>query len=412
MRTIEAGIVLPPKARFLSRPARYKVMHGGRGGAKSWSIALALIARALREKTRILCAREMQLSIRDSVHRLLHEQIERLGLLEVFEVTHHEIRCKPTGSEFIFSGIKTNVTKIRSMEGIDVCWCEEAEAISEESWNVLIPTIRKEGSEIWVSFNPNLESDPTYQRFIAKPPPGAVVVEIGWEDNRWISGELLAEKDYLYSVDPDAAAHVWGGKTRQLSKAQVLYGKVAVEPFESAGWDGPYQGVDWGFADSPTTLVRLWVHDSELYVEREAYGVGVDIDETPALFDSVPDARKYVTRADSARPETISHMRKHGYPRMRAAYKGKGSVEDGVAHLRSYRRIVIHPRCTHAIDEARLWSYKRDRLTGDILPVLEDKHDHIWDAARYALEPLIRKRGGKVRAPDPDAGYVGREFDV
>jgi phage terminase large subunit len=129
-------------------------------------------------------------------------------------------------------------------------------------------------------------------------------------------------------------------------------------------------------------------------VEHEAYGVGVDINDTPQLFDSVPNARDYTTRADSARPETISHMKKHGYPRMEAATKGPGSVKDGVAHLRGYKRIVIHPRCKHAAEEARLWSYKRDKLTGVVLPILIDRHDHCWDASRYALEPLIKKPKG------------------
>ena len=241
-------------------------------------------------------------------------------------------------------------------------------------------------------FNPDLETDPTYKRFITNPPPGAVVVELGWWDNRWITDELIAEKDHLYAMDADAAAWVWGGKTRAISKALVLYGKCAVAPFEPGDdWDGPYQGADWGFANDPTVLIRCWIYDESLYIEHEAYGVGVEITDTPALFDTVPNARKYVTRADNARPETISHMKGNGYPKMVAAKKGPGSVEDGVAHLRGYIKIVIHPRCKRAIDESRLWSYKKNKA-GDVLPILIDKHDHCWDGVRYAIEPIMRRR--------------------
>lgn len=386
---------LPNKLGFLFEPHRYKVLFGGRGGAKTWSFARALLTMAADERwspLRILCTREFQLSIRDSVHRTLSDQIDLLDLGGMYDIAQHSIRSK-TGSEFIFTGLWNNITKIKSMEGIDICWCEEAEVTSEDSWSILIPTIRKKGSEIWISFNPNLETDATYQRFIANPPPGSKVVEIGWEENPWISDELLAEKDHLYAVDADAAAWVWGGKTRTISKALVLFGKVTVEPFEpgdhDCDWSGPYQGVDWGFAESPTVMVRMWTRGTELYIEHEAYGIGVEVTDTPALFDTIPDARKYVTRADNARPEMISHLRNNGYPLMIACVKGKGSVEDGVAHLRGYSRIVIHPRCEHAIEESRLWSYKKNKA-GDILPILADGHEHCWDSARYGLEPVMR----------------------
>jgi phage terminase large subunit len=390
----------PEKLEFLFRPARYKVAHGGRGGAKSWGYARALLILAAQRRIRVLCARELQASIQDSVHKLLSDQIEALGLQSLYEIQQATIRSA-NGSEFIFSGIRSNVTKIKSMEGIDICWVEEAEKVSEGSWQVLIPTIRKPGSEIWVSFNPHEPSDPTYQRFVVHPPPGAIVVPIGWRDNPWLPDELRREKDYLYSVDPDAAEHVWGGAPRFNSEAAVLRGRWRVETFEpDPSWAGPYQGADWGFAVDPSVLIRCWVkpraevngtiQGAVLYVEHEAYEVGVEIDNTPALFDRIPNARLYVTRADSARPETISFMQRNGYRNLTAAEKGPGSVEDGVEHLRSYEAIVIHPRCRHAAEEARLWSYKVDKLTGDVLPVLVDAHNHCWDATRYALEPIIR----------------------
>jgi len=323
------------------------------------------------------------------------------------------------GTEFLFAGLHHNIASIKSTEGISKVWVEEAESVSELSWETLIPTIRKRGSEIWVSFNPREETDPTYKRFVTSPPPGAKVVEVGWQDNPWISPELLREKDYLYSVDPDAAAHVWGGETRHLSNAQVLHGKWVIEPFEPQDdWHGPYQGADWGFAVSATALVRCWIRgdldslERELYIEHEAYGVGVDINDTPELFDSVPGARKYVTRADSARPETISHMQQHGYPRMEGVKKTPGSVEDGVAHLRGYTRIVIHPRCVHAAEEARLWSFKVDRLTGDVLPILVDKHNHVMDSLRYGLQPIIERAGSVTNITIPIAPATDRSWMI
>jgi len=283
---------------------------------------------------------------------------------------------------------------------IDVAWVEEAERVSEASWNVLIPTIRKPGSEIWVTFNPDLDTDPTFRRFVVAPPPGAWVVKVSSHDNPWLPEELRAEREYLYRVDPDAAAHVWGGETRQATEAQILRGKWRVEPFEPLPtWDGPYQGADFGFAQDPTALVRVWHHDRTLYVEHEAYRVGLELDHTAEHWlRHVPEADRYVTRADSARPESISYLKRHGFPRIEGVKKWPGSVEDGIAHLRAYEGIVLHPRCTHAADEARHWSYKVDRLTGDVLPDVVDAHNHVWDAVRYALAPRIRQRdAGRAR---------------
>lgn len=386
----------PRKLGFLFRPARYKVAHGGRGGSKSWGVARALILRAHQQPTRILCARELQVSIADSVHKLLSDQIDDLGLSAWFDITQTSIKSLlHPGSEFLFTGIRNNVTKVKSMEGIDICWVEEAEKVSSSSWEVLIPTIRKPGSEIWVTFNPSEDGDPTYQRFVMNPPDDAVVVAINWRDNPWFPDTLRKEMLYLRRVDYDAYLHVWEGQTRKASAAQVLRGKVVVEPFEphadgTGEWHGPYYGVDWGFAQDPTTMARCWINGRRLLIEHEAYGVQVDIDATPELFDAIPGAREHVSRADSARPETISYMQRHGYGAMRGVDKWPGSVEDGIAHLRSYEQIVVHPRCKNTAIESRLWCFKVDKLTGDVLPVLVDAHNHCWDAVRYALAPLIK----------------------
>lgn len=370
--------------------ARYRVCYGGRGAGRSWSFARALIARALQGKIRILCAREFQNSIADSIHTLLADQIELLGLSRYFEIQNTAIYAR-NGSEFIFSGIRSNVTRIKSLEGVNIVYVEEAAGVSTDSWETLIPTIRGHGSEILVAFNPDLESDPTYQRFVVHPPDSAIVIRTTFKDNPWFPEPLKAEAEYLARVDGDAYAHVWEGGCRTHSDAQIFKGKFVVEPFEpEPGWSGPYYGADWGFSQDPTTLIKAWINERTLFIEHEAYGVGVDIDRTPALFDAVPGARTHTVRADSARPETVSFLQQHGYAAMESVAKWSGSVEDGIQHIRSYEQIIIHPRCTHTAEEFRLYSFKVDRLSGDIQPEPMDRNNHLIDALRYALQPIIQ----------------------
>ena len=382
-------ITLARAFQDLRKPARFKVYYGGRGSGKSWHFARQVLLQGLERPIRVLCARELQASIRDSVHRLLSDQIEAMGLNGFYDIANTEIKGK-NGTLFIFEGLRHNITKIKSMEGIDICWVEEAERVSEDSWKVLTPTIRKPNSEIWISFNPEQETDPTYVRFIKNPPPDSIVRKVSYDDNPWFPAELRAQMEYDYRVDPDSASHVWGGECKKISDAQVLKGKWVIETFDpKPTWQGPYFGADWGFSQDPTTLVKCWIHERKLYIEYEAYGVGVEITETSALFDSIEGSRRHTIRADSARPETISHIKRSGF-RVVGAKKGPGSVEEGVAFLRSFEQIIIHPRCKYTAQEARLYSYKVDKLTGDILPVLVDNHNHMIDAIRYALEPFIK----------------------
>lgn len=392
-------IDLPEYAIHLFRKKRYKVIWGGRGGARSWTVARALLVKAAEQKLRILCAREMQSSLRDSVHQLLRDQIDLMHL-PGFRVTDREIRHS-NGSLFLFEGLRHNIAKIKSLEGIDICWVEEAERISNRSWQVLIPTIRKDGSEIWVTFNPDQLEDATYQRMIVHPPKDQVWQQkVSWEDNPWLSIELRNEKNYAYEVDPEGAEHIWGGSLRMVTEAQILRNKWTVKEFtvprDTRGdpiWNGPYQGEDFGFGVDPSAAVRCWVGDQTLYIEYEMYQHKLELDDTAqALTDAIPDFADYVTRADSSRPDSISYLKRHGVPRIKGVVKTAGSVEDGIAHLRQYRMIVIHPRCKHTIDECKLYSYKVDQNSGDVLPIIVDKHNHLIDSIRYALQPMIKQR--------------------
>lgn len=367
-------VLFAPKFDILFKPARYKVLYGGRGAAKSWGIARALVIKGLQRKLRILCAREIQHSIADSVHKLLVEQIYEMGLSPWYKITKNAI-VGVNGTEFIFSGLHFNVREIKSKEGIDLCWIEEAQSVSEESWDVLIPTIRKEKSEIWLSFNPDAETDPTYRRFVIDPPPDSFVRKVSWQDNPWFPDVLRQEMEYLKRVDYEAYLHVWEGEVRRISDAIIFKDKFVVEPFETPDSVRFYHGADWGFAQDPTALVRCFIKDRRLYVDMEAYGVGVELDETGALFDAIPTARKWPIKADSARPETISYMKRAGF-NITAARKWQGSVEDGIAFMKSFEKIVLHPRCKHAIDEFGHYSYKVDKQTNDVLPIIVDANNH------------------------------------
>ena len=224
----------PVKLECLFQPekSRYRILHGGRGGAKSWGVARALLIKGAQRSLRILCAREFQTSIKDSVHKLLCDQIIDLGLEGFYEITQASIRGK-NGTEFAFVGLKNNVANVKSYEGVDICWVEEAQTTSRLSWNILIPTIRKEGSEIWVTFNPELETDETYQRFVLHPPENAVVQKINWSDNPWFPETLMLEKDALKMRDQEAYNTVWEGICRQ-----TVDGAIFAREMQMAELDG------------------------------------------------------------------------------------------------------------------------------------------------------------------------------
>ena len=224
----------PVKLECLFQPekSRYRILYGGRGGAKSWGVARALLIKGAQRSLRILCAREFQTSIKDSVHKLLCDQIIDLGLEGFYEITQASIRGK-NGTEFSFVGLKNNVANVKSYEGVDICWVEEAQTTSRLSWNILIPTIRKEGSEIWVTFNPELETDETYQRFVLHPPENSVVQKINWSDNPWFPETLMLEKDALRMRDVEAYNTVWEGICRQ-----TVDGAIFAREMQMAELDG------------------------------------------------------------------------------------------------------------------------------------------------------------------------------
>jgi phage terminase large subunit len=411
----------PVKLEGLFKKSRYKVLYGGRGGAKSWGIARALLIKGAKDPIRILCAREFQTSIKDSVHKLLCDQIESLGLLSFYEITQTSIRGR-NGTEFSFVGLKNNVSNIKSYEGVDICWVEEAQTTSRLSWNILIPTIRKEGSEIWISFNPELETDETYQRFVANPPQDSITMKVNWYDNPWFPDTLKLEKDALKARDEEAYNQVWEGLCRQ-----TVDGAIFAREMQQAEKDGricrvPYDATkpvhavfDLGWSDSTaiwflqfvgmeTRLIR-YIEDSQKTISyylatMQTYGYVYDKIWLPhdaenktlaaagRSIDDIVRAAGYKTEIMPRVPilDSINAARTI-FPN---CYFDREHTADGLACLRHYR-------------------YEVDPETGQFSRnPLHDHYSHGADAFRYIAlmikEPPKRKKSAQIAMA---SGWMG-----
>lgn len=394
---------------------RYRVMKGGRGSGKSHAAAEYVIERMRAKKTRVLCCREIQKSIRDSVKALLVKKINELGYGhngdKSFEILDTEIRCV-NGSLVTFVGLRTNIESVKSTEDTDLAYVSEARTVSQSSWEVLIPTIRNEGSEILVDYNPKDEKDPVDAMFAGKdgPPPGSIVRHINYTDNKHFPEVLRREMEYDKQRDPEKYQHVWLGQHKKNSEARV-FKNVRIEPVPTPPPGTVFRfGADWGFSVDPSVLVRCWLDGRTLYIDREAYRVGCETEDLPKLFagrdgalpgedwtpameavyPGIEGAKKWEITADSARPETISALNRRGF-RVVGARKGAGSINEGIEWLQSYD-IVIDPQCKHVEYEFTSFAFKIDPLTNQVLPILEDKNNHCVDGVRYATEAL--RKGG------------------
>ena len=369
-------------------PARYKGAWGGRGSGKSHDRATHIVVRML-EGARVVCLREVQNSIKDSVKQLIEDKIAALGVEDQFEIVEQEIRG-PNGSICLFKGLQNHTAQsIKSLEGMQVAWVEEAQTISAKSLQLLTPTIRAPGSELWFTWNPSDESDPVEHLLRHDPPEDSVVIEAHWKDNPWFPDGLRTDMERDRRRDPAVFQHVWNGAYSSRSETRIFRNWRVDEfhPPDDVRW---FYGIDWGFANDPTAALRCCVVGDVMYVDHEASEVGCPIERTPELLCKVPDIKRWPSRADSARPETIDYCRRNGLPQMRPADKGKGSVEDGIEFIRGFD-LVVHPRCVRLERELTMYSYKTDKQTGEILPKVEDEHNHLIDALRYAVEGLHRK---------------------
>ena len=392
----------------LFSPSRFKGVRGGRGSGKSHFVAERLIDESIEYEVRVVCAREVQNSIKDSVKQLLEDKIQTLGVSHLFTITEKEIRG-PNNSLFIFRGLQNHTSaSIKSLEGFNRLWCEEAQTISHKSLELAIPTFRKSGAECWFTWNPESARDPVDKLFLDNAnDPAFILVEANYTDNPWFPEELRGDMERDKRRDPDKYAHVWLGQYRKNSEARVFHNWV-IEEFERPPGTIYRFGLDFGFAVDPSALIRCSVEGNRLYIDYEAVMVGLEIVNMPDWLAQIPESDKWFITADSSRPETISHLRKHGYPKISPSAKGAGSVAEGVEWLKSFD-VVVHPRCEAVINELSMYSWKVDPLTNEILPILEDKNNHCIDALRYSCEAIRRAKPvvkPKLYTP-PGGGWMG-----
>lgn len=428
---------LPYAFRELRRPARHKAFHGGRGGAKSHSFAQELVLRGYeRRKLRWLCCREIQRSLAASVKQLMEDKIREAGLGPREEGGNGFYRSTQTGImggdggvHFMFHGLRTNPETVKSIEGLDGAWIEEADRVSQRSITILTPTLRKDDSELWWSWNRRSKDDPVDKMFLGgQPPPRSVVRRVTWEDNPYFPGVLREEMMWDKGRDRDKWLHVWEGHPVVHSEARV-FKSFRVEDIDDLIPEDcvPRLGADWGFSIDPTVLVECYAFGRTLYFRREAYKVRCAIDETPALFAGTDDrepprwANPFMHRgleaarrghritADSARPETIAYLKARGF-NVRGAIKGARSVEEGVEFINSFD-IVVHPECVRTEAELTYYSFKTDPITEEVIPELADKDNHVIDAARYALENVRRRQRGRAAASGGQAAVPIEEAD-
>lgn len=402
----------PVKFQGLFKPSRYKVYYGGRGGAKSWCIARALLLMGGKRAIRVLCAREYQNSISQSVHKLLSDQIYALGIESFYEITQTSIRGA-NGTEFSFAGLKNNIANIKSFEGVDYCWVEEAQTVSKTSWDILIPTIRKEGSEIWICFNPELETDETYQRFVVNPPENAVVQKVNWSDNPWFPEVLRLEKDALKMRDTQAYNTVWEGICRQTVDGAIfakemtladLEGRITKVPYDAAK---PVHAVfDLGWADATavwfvqfigmeTRLIRYFETTqttiTDILARMQTFGYVYDTLWLPH------DAENKTLAANGRSIEEI--VRNAGY---NTRIIGKTPIVDSINAARTIFKACYFDRenCHQGLQCLRHYRYDVDPDTKQFSQKpLHDNYSHGADAFRYIGLMINEPRKVKLARP-------------
>lgn len=392
LRIQTARVFLP-----LLEPARYKAAYGGRGSGKSRFFAGLLVEEQISEPIDAVCLREVQRSLEFSVKREIESAISSMNAGAYFEVQDRRILGK-NGSVTIFEGMQNHTAdSIKSLARFKRAWVEEAHSLSQASLDILRPTIRDPDSQIWFSWNPGKATDAVDQFFRGdNPPKDARIVEANYTDNPWFPDVLREEMEHdKRARNPAKYAHIWLGQYQQAGDA-LVFTNWKVEEFEPQDGVIFRYGADWGFSIDPSVLVRCYLVGRKLYVDHEAYQVGCEIDRLPDLFMTVPEAERWPITADSARPETIDYMRRHGFPRIAAAVKGAKSLEEGVAFLQGLE-VIVHPRCVHTIDELSTYAYKKDPDTGKPVPILEDKNNHVIDALRYACEGARRAAAVRVQ---------------
>lgn len=397
------SLKIPSKLLPVFQPARgdlrWRGAYGGRGSAKSRTFATMACVFGARERMRVLCGREFQASIAESFFAELVGVLETNDWLAKYYKTGSDWMRGTNGTEFFFRGLRHNPGAVKSLSRVDLFIVEEAEDVPAHSWQTAEPSIREPKSEIWALWNP-MRRGSFVDTLRTAPPALSRIVELNWRDNPWFPDVLNDQRIRARELlDGPTYQWVWEGAYLENSKAQVFAGKYRVAEFEipvwggRETWDGPYFGLDFGFSQDPSACVEAWIDrdTNTLYVRRATGGPGIENEDLgPFILRTMPAAANHQVRADNARPETISFLRRNGgLPMIVPCTKGKGSVEDGIIGIRSFKEVVIHPDAAAVAKEFDLYSFKVDRITGEINSEPEDRNNHYVDALRYALENVI-----------------------
>lgn len=349
----------------------------------------------------ILCGREHLANLDDSSMEEVKQAIRSVDWLErYYDIGEKYIRSRDGRIKYIFTGLRHNIGGVKSKARILVAWVDEAEQVAETAWRTLLPTVRENNSEIWITWNPESPDSSTHTRFRENPPDNSKIVELNYMDNPWFPAELEEERREDEAKRPETYGHIWEGAFHTITDALIFKDRFTKAEFEpTPEWHGPYFGLDFGFANDPTASVECYIHDNNLYIRRESGKKKLKLDHTVGhLTAAHPRIGMHTVRADNARPESIAYLRDHGIPRTIGVKKGQGSVHDGIEHIKSYDQVIIHPDCPNVYSEFMKYSFKVDRLSGDIMPIPVDAFNHWIDATRYALEPLMRiKSAPRIR---------------
>ncbi|MBI4001916.1 MAG: PBSX family phage terminase large subunit [Nitrospira defluvii] len=392
----------PAKLAPLFTPSRYKVVKGGRGGAKSWGVARALLIKGAKQRLRILCCREVQKSIKDSVHKLLKDQIELLGLGAQYDVLRDEIRGK-NGTEFLFAGLSDlTAESIKSFESIDIVWVEEAQSVSNNSWVILIPTIRKAGSEIWLTMNIILVTDATYVRFIENTPPNTIIIGINWRDNPWLSKELEDERLHCKATESEEEYnHIWEGHPRITLAGAIYAREVAAMIREGRYAPCPYDPRlkvhtiwDMGFGDAMAiglvqkarSEVRYIAYLEGSYKKTDEWAVELNAMKLNWGYDYLPfDAFSHDRRSGSNDYKILKSFGRKVKPEGEAV--PKAAPEFGIRVARGMLARTVLNKGGQGIDRLMevLKRYKRviHKQTNEPGKPLHDEFSHGADMVRH-----------------------------
>lgn len=412
---------IPEKFAPLWEAHRYKVLYGGRGAAKSWNVARTLLVMGVKRPLRVLCAREFQNSIDESVHALLASQIVELGLQAHYQVQARTI-IGANGTEFVFYGLRHNISKVKSLEAIDVCWVEEAAPVSSSSWETLIPTIRKDASEIWVTFNPELEDDETYQRFVVKTPPDTALIPCSYRDNPWFPDVLKKERDFLRETNVDAYQNIWEGLPREaleeaIFKDQIRAAKAANRIGKVPHVEGRPVDTFWDLGRSD--LTSIW------FVQRVGFEYRV-IDYFQSSGKTLPYYLKELqSRPYVYGPLVMPHDADHELLAAEKTIAGQARAfgfqvrvlpnRPGDVALRIEAARNIFAQCwfdeaktKDGMDALRHYAYDKDPDTGKVST--KPKHDwasHGADAFGYFAVSTLEPRGKKPATPARKPVFYG-----